>query len=94
MTPPGVLRHLRPPRREVSTPRVTEALAEFVIHNSRKEAAACMGITLGTIREHLRHAHIATNTESTLETLTALGWVRIPSGVSKHNVEALRWQLR
>lgn len=60
------------------TPRAIETLAEYAHHGSLKEAAACMGIGLQAVKNHLTEVHYHMGVRSSIEALSAMGWTRLP----------------
>lgn len=71
-------------RDKTLTPRQREAVAETIVHGSRKVAAACMGISQTTMRNHLRDAFVKLDAVTIIEAATNLGWINVPADVTNN----------
>lgn len=72
--------------RELS-PREVQALAEYAVHGSTKDASACMIVTEQTLKNHLNTARAKLDVHSTVEAIHALGWIRVPKGALEEHKE-------
>lgn len=65
------------------TPRDLEVVAEYIRHGSFKEAAACLGISPQTAKNHANGIHQRTGATSTVQVAHALGWVTFPAWIEQ-----------
>ena len=62
-------------------------LAETLTHGSEKEAAACLGLSYQTVKNHVMTVLSRTGAASYGNAAVVLGWVTFPRGVT-HPIEA------
>jgi DNA-binding CsgD family transcriptional regulator len=60
------------------TPMQVRSLIEYVLHGDARQAAACLGMSYGTLKNHLASAHARTGATSTVQVLHQLGWITLP----------------
>ena len=68
-------RHHHPTR---PTARQLEALAAYATEGDRARAARRLGISVGTMRNHLNDVYCELNVNSALEAIRLLGWLKLP----------------
>lgn len=66
------------------TLRQLQVVAEFVRHGDAERAAACLGITTATVRNHMAAALARTGAVSSYQLPFLLGWTTVPKAVGRH----------
>lgn len=66
---------------EELTPRQMQLIAEYAVHGSYKDAAACVGIAEQTMKNHVATAFARTGAVSVGHLPFVLGWLSIPRGL-------------
>lgn len=62
----------------ILTDRQTAALVEYLVHGDHAQAAACLGISPQTMKNHLSTAIHRTGARSGTQLPNLLGWLTIP----------------
>jgi len=71
--------------------RSLQVVGEYLTHGGFKEVAACLGISIQTVKNHASTAIATTGATSTSNTAYKLGWVRLPNGIG-HPEDFEEWQ--
>lgn len=66
---------------EELSPRQLQLVAEYAVHGSYKDAAACVGIAEQTMKNHVTAALTKTGAVSVGHVPFVLGWVSFPRGL-------------
>lgn len=60
------------------THRQVEVLREIAIHGHFGNAAACLGLSEQTVKNHATNAYDRLDVHGMLDAFTKLGWLRVP----------------
>lgn len=66
------------------SPREYKVLAEVSVHGSMKSAAACIGISEQTAKNHLTNLYSKLGVSSITMALSSLGWLKVPNVIPVH----------
>jgi hypothetical protein len=67
------------------SPRQLEILAEIIIHAGHGPAAACLGLSLQTVKNTVDALHARIGATDNRQAAYLLGWTRLPEGVVREH---------